>query len=156
MARAHTFGDALARATALDNEWGIQRHTDKVITRMLERVSAKATATRTGTLAKSSAAAKAIRPTSRPQALRFGGGLGVEPNRKAPTRPLRADTDAKLRAVADAVHAARKSDDVKVRAVALNSMRLEQLAAAVDAAVVAGKISGTDAVALLRRLNGKV
>lgn len=70
---------------------------------------------------------------------------------KAPTRPQRAGIDPKkLQAVADAAHAAEKPDDYAAASFA--SMSQQQLADAVDTAVIAGKLSGTDAVALLKRL----
>lgn len=179
-----TFQEALAKATAADHAEGeyVSHRSNAVLFQMLDLVGRRARGEQpdpalerqvreTRQILKAQQLARANRMfaarASAAQALRSAGGQGagsLEPQ-KPDTRPLvksvaagqrrQIDDDAKLRAVARAAHAAKKPDDAKVRQAALASLSPEQLAAAVDAAVVSGRISGTDAMALLKRIRAK-
>lgn len=81
---------------------------------------------------------------------REGDGLGAAAKgiRKSAVRPLLAKS---------APAGPQNPDDAKVHAAAAlgGALTPEQAAAAIDAAVVQGRISGTEAVELLRRLKAK-
>lgn len=142
---ARTFRQALDEAMREDAECGTQHRGNAVICRMLAQVAAKPART----LAKSTAGGAIMRVNRSPKAARSVGGLKAS---KAPARPPRDGVDPTLKIVADVAHKMPKPDDAKVRAAAVAGMSPERLAEVVDAAVVAGKISGTDAVALLKQL----
>ncbi|MGY4478650.1 hypothetical protein [Bradyrhizobium sp. USDA 3364] len=154
MART-TYGERLAKAMVLDAAHGTEHRGDAVVCEMLDVIGRRAR----GEM-------PPARPDSASQAARSAPrqGRSSVKSPKAPTTLLvksqsaeqrQASDDAKLRAVAGAAHVAKKPDDAKVRQAALASLSPEQLATAVDAAVVAGKISGTEAVALLERIRAK-
>jgi len=150
--KRRTFGESLDEAMKLDAEWRVDRHAKEVICRMLAVVAGKP-----ARLAKSEGASTVVRVNRSPQAARsaVGQGVGSRKATKAPERPRRDGVDPAhkaVAAVADVAHKMPKPDDAKVRAAAVAGMSPERLAEVIDAAVVQGKISGTDAVALLKQL----
>jgi len=168
MARV-TLNQALAKAMALDAQYGTEHRSDAVLCQMLDVVGRRARGElpqpgpRTAHVERQDqqhrqilkqrqlangnrvAAARA----SAAQARRSEGreGVGGPSGGKASTRPL----------VKSGPAGQPHPDDAKVmQAAALGgTMTVEQAAAAIDAAVVQGRISGTEAVELLRRLKAK-
>lgn len=141
MARTRTFGDALAKAMALDADFGTEHRGDAVVCAMLERVSPQ----QTSTLTKSTAASKATRLASASQAPRSGGGQGVGSlkGKKAPTQLL-------VKARIAAMPAGPKKPQAQRRA-----WTPAQVAAALDDGVKRGRISGSTAVAAMKAFEGK-
>lgn len=127
MARSRTFGDALAKAMALDADFGTEHRGDAVVCAMLEHVSPKPTRT----IAKSAA-------DSGPQAPRSGVGQGARSHmgKKAPTQLL---VKSRL--------AARSTAPKKLQQRIWTSA---QVAAALDDGVKRGRISGSTAVAAMK------
>lgn len=179
-----TFQEALAKAVAADEAEGdyVTHHRDDVLCRMLGVVGRRARGElpdptmerqdrETRQILKAQQLARANRMlaerTGSVQAARSGArqGPGSPRGDKVPARVLakaqpvsrsqQERDDAKLHVISDAAHKTKKPDDAKVLRAAVAALSPEQLAAAVDAAVIAGKISGTEAVALLERVKGK-
>lgn len=166
MARV-TYRQALAKAMADDAEFGTEHRADAVVFQMLDLIGRRARgelpqpaprATHVELqdremrqVLKQQQLARANRMISTragaAQARREGDGLGAAAKgaRKSAALPLLAKS-----APAGPQH----PDDAKVRAAAAlgGALTPEQAAAAIDAAVVQGRISGTEAMQLLKRL----